>query len=204
MEGEQSHVGAQALPNRPQRGAVALIEPHLPKRPPMRSQAHPLAPPDSAILHVLCTGCSWRMLPHDFPAWVYHDFCRWRKNGTWEQLNAALVKTLREAQGQAAEPGRVSVDSQSVKTTARGAYVAGMGAKALGGSGQRRVDSCGSGARGGRARGRELLRQAVESGRLQRVARVWVDGGYAGGFEAWVRESLGWQVEVVRRRGRAF
>ncbi|MDW8292795.1 MAG: transposase [Anaerolineae bacterium] len=33
---------------------------------------------------------------------------------------------------------------------------------------------------------------------------VWADGGYAGGFEAWVRERLGWRVEVVRRRGRAF
>ncbi|MCS6774274.1 MAG: hypothetical protein NZ693_09230 [Thermoflexales bacterium] len=48
--------------------------------------------------------------------------------------------------------------------------------------------------------GRALLRQAVELGRLQRVATVWMDGGYAGGFEAWVREPLGWQMEVVLRR----
>ncbi|MDW8055039.1 MAG: IS5/IS1182 family transposase, partial [Anaerolineae bacterium] len=52
--------------------------------------------------------------------------------------------------------------------------------------------------------GRELLRQAVEAGRLRQVAVVWAEGGYAGGFEAWVRERLGWRVEVVRRRGRAF
>lgn len=36
--------------------------------------------------------------------------------------------------------------------------------------------------------GWELLRQVMVAGRLQQVAAVWVDGGYAGGFEACVRE----------------
>ncbi|MCS6774273.1 MAG: transposase, partial [Thermoflexales bacterium] len=83
-EGEQSHVGAQALPNRPHRGAVALIAPHLPKRasPRGRKRIHSPREMFNATLYVLRTGCSWRMLPRDFPAWVYHDFRRWRRNGT--------------------------------------------------------------------------------------------------------------------------
>lgn len=33
----------------------------------------------NAILYVLRSGCSWRMLPHEFPAWVtvYHSFRTW-------------------------------------------------------------------------------------------------------------------------------
>ena len=46
----------------------------------------------NAIFYVLRSGCAWRLLPHDFPAWqtVYGYFNRWRQDGLWEQLNAAL------------------------------------------------------------------------------------------------------------------
>jgi len=35
----------------------------------------------NAILYLLRTGCSWRMLPHDFPPWgtVWYYFQKWRK-----------------------------------------------------------------------------------------------------------------------------
>ncbi|MCS6773775.1 MAG: transposase, partial [Thermoflexales bacterium] len=71
----------------------AFIEPHLPRRasPRGRKRIHSPRQILNAILYVLRTGCSWRMLPHDFPAWktVYHYFRRWRRDGTWERLNAA-------------------------------------------------------------------------------------------------------------------
>lgn len=40
----------------------------------------------NAIFYVLRSGCAWRMLPHDFPAWqtVYGYFRRWRHSGVWE------------------------------------------------------------------------------------------------------------------------
>ena len=40
---------------------------------------------DRAIFYILCGGCSWRMMPHEFPAWktVYHYFRLWRLSGVW-------------------------------------------------------------------------------------------------------------------------
>lgn len=50
-----------------------------------------------AVFYVLRSGCAWRMLPRDFPPWrvVYYWFRKWRINGTWERLNAALREQLR-------------------------------------------------------------------------------------------------------------
>ncbi len=37
--------------------------------------------------------------------------------------------------------------------------------------------------------------------RFPRLRYLWVDGGYRGPFEDWVKRRLGWSVEVVRRLG---
>jgi putative transposase len=60
----------------------------------------------NAIFYVLRTGCAWRLLPHDFPAWqtVYGYFRDWRKTGVWEQLNTALREAVREQEEREAEP----------------------------------------------------------------------------------------------------
>lgn len=36
--------------------------------------------------------CSWRMMPHDLPAWrtVYYYYNRWQKDGTLDRLRIAL------------------------------------------------------------------------------------------------------------------
>ena len=59
------------------------------------------------------------MTPHDLPPWktVYRYFRLWRKDGTWERLNAALRTELRVAEGREPEPSAAILDSQSVKTT---------------------------------------------------------------------------------------
>jgi putative transposase len=51
----------------------------------------------NAILYILCAGCAWRMLPHDFPSWktVYHYFRSWRLDGTWQQINHQLHQWAR-------------------------------------------------------------------------------------------------------------
>lgn len=56
----------------------------------------------NAIRYVLRTGCAWRLLPHDFPAWqtVYGYFRRWRDSGVWEQLNDALREAVRLEAGE--------------------------------------------------------------------------------------------------------
>ena len=40
------------------------------------------------------TGCSWRMLPHDFPPWttVYSYFRRWQRQGILRQIRAQLLR----------------------------------------------------------------------------------------------------------------
>ena len=73
----------------------------------------------NAILYVVCTGCPWTCLPHDFPHWktVYNTFWRWRQDGTWERIHRALRRRLRKALGREAEASAGIIDSQSSKTT---------------------------------------------------------------------------------------
>jgi putative transposase len=69
---------------------------------------------------MLRSGCAWRLLPHDFPAWqtVYGYFRRWRQAGLWEQLNDALREAVRQQAQRNIQPSAAIMDSQSVKTTA--------------------------------------------------------------------------------------
>ena len=72
----------------------------------------------NAILYVNRTGCQWRQLPHDFPAWpaVYAYFRRLCQAGVWEQLNDGLRTQVRTSAGREAEPSLLIIDSQSVQT----------------------------------------------------------------------------------------
>jgi putative transposase len=76
----------------------------------------------NAIFYVLKSGCAWRLLPRDFPPWetVYYWFRRWRINGTFERLNAALRVRLRVLLGRNSQPSAEVVDSQSAKTSGAG------------------------------------------------------------------------------------
>src|SRR4051812_24094570 len=52
------------------------------------------------ILWVLATGASWRDLPACFGPWgtVYDRFCKWTRNGLWEQVLQPL-QVRRQADG---------------------------------------------------------------------------------------------------------
>lgn len=65
-----------------------------------------------AIFYILRTGCQWRNLPDKFPPWpaVYYYFWRWKENGCLENLNYALNKNDRKAQGKPEMPSLVCVD----------------------------------------------------------------------------------------------
>lgn len=71
-----------------------------------------------AILYALRSGCSWRMLPHDFPPWqtVYYYLRRWQGEGVWERVQHHLVVRDRERAGRQASPSAAVLDSQSVRT----------------------------------------------------------------------------------------
>jgi putative transposase len=80
----------------------------------------------NAIFYVLRSGCAWRMLPHDFPPYstVYMYFKQWRVEGIWEKIHDVLRDRIRRREGRKKSPSAAIVDSQSVKTTEKGALAA--------------------------------------------------------------------------------
>jgi transposase len=80
------------------------------------------------IFYLVRSGCSWRMLPKPYPPYppwpTVHDYYRrWRQDGTWERIHRRLREKLRRAMGRASTPSGAVLDSQSVKTTEKGALL---------------------------------------------------------------------------------
>ena len=73
----------------------------------------------NGMLYIGKTGCQWENLPGEFPHYqsVYYHFRKWCLDGTWEQVNRALVYEARRVEGRCPHPSAAIVDSQSVKTT---------------------------------------------------------------------------------------
>ncbi len=48
----------------------------------------------NAVNYRWCTGCTWRMLPHDFPPWgtVYAYQRRWLRDGTLAEIREVLLR----------------------------------------------------------------------------------------------------------------
>ena len=120
----------------------------------------------NGILYVLRSGCTWRHLPHDLPAWgtVYYYFRRGPREGVWDQVLAALRMQMRTKQGRDPEPSAGVIDSQSIKTSAVRGPEKGfdMGKKNLGAQAARPGGYAGQLA-GGQSDGSRVLR----SGRSQ-------------------------------------
>ena len=106
-----------------------LIEPLLPKvKPGGRPRSTNIRDAVNGILYLVRTGCSWRMLPHDFPPWpTVHDYYwRFRRDGTWEKIHSHLRERVRVDAGRQVSPSAAIIDSQSVKTAEKGGSVAMM------------------------------------------------------------------------------
>ena len=75
------------------------------------------------ILYVLRSGCAWRLLPHDLSPGqtVYKYFRRWTQDGTWARIQETLRPAVRADAGRNPTSSAAIIDSQSVKTTEKGA-----------------------------------------------------------------------------------
>jgi putative transposase len=169
-----------------------------------------------AVFHLLRAGCQWRALPHDFPPWtaVFHHSAKWRRQGTWERINAALRERHRLAIGRQPQPTAASqeafeavprtLDSQSVRAPEAGGPRGHDGGKTV--SGRKRhilVDTEGS-----------LLKARVHpadihdrsgaplllhgsAAEFPRIVLVWADTACQG-LKPWMAETLGWRLTISK------
>jgi transposase len=164
----------------------------------------------NAIYYVVRTGCSWRQLPRDLPAWqtVYGCFSTWADDGTLDTVHDRLRSLVREVEGRGAEASAGIVDAQTVKASDTvGSATRGFDA-AKKTNGRKRhlvVDTIGlmlalvvtAASVQDRDGGRIVAEDAVEGHR--RLTNIWADGGYAGKLVAWVYDNLGVTLQIVRK-----
>jgi len=162
----------------------------------------------NGILYLLRSGCSWRMLPKDFPPYttVHEYYRRWRKDGTVIRIHDALRRQVRTEAGRDPEPSAGVIDSQSTKTTeVGGEHGYDAGKKINGRKRHLLVDTMGlvlmvvvhTANIQDRDGARLLLAKA--KGLFPRLQRIWADGGYAGKLIGWLQETCGWVLEIIKR-----
>lgn len=162
-----------------------------------------------AILYLVKTGCQWRMIPSDFPAWntVYYYFSTWKRDGTIEYIMRMLHRDVREQAGRDPEPSTCIIDSRSVKTSHHTDKIKGIdGNKRIKGRKEHiAVDTLGfpigiavHEANVYDAIGAELVLDDMV-GRSDRLHTILADGGYRGNRLKALAKAKGWNLKVVLR-----
>lgn len=162
----------------------------------------------NAMLYLLRSGCSWEMMPHDFPpsGTVYYYFKQWRNQKIFASMNTILREKLRLASGRDKQPSAAILDSQSVKTTeTRGERGFDAGKKVNGRKRHILVDTLGLllaiVVHSAGIQDRDGAKMVLEKAKLSftHLKLIWADGGYAGKLIAWVQSSCQWILEIIKR-----
>jgi len=175
-----------------------------------RKRKHPLNEILNAIFYLLKTGCQWRMLPKDYPKWelVYYYYCKWRDEGTFEEIHESLRSFTRKKSGKLESPSFAIIDSQSSKTTRKGGTNRGIdGGKNV--KGRKRhiiVDSMGLllvvVVHAANHHDSKAAFKIIESlkYRFPRLVRIIADAGYSGELADNIQMSFGWILQIVMRK----
>ena len=160
-----------------------------------------------ACCYVLRTGCSWRQLPKDFPPWqaVYKAFIRWGERGLFEQMHDRFRAQWRERMQRQTAPTAAVLDAQSTRHSPQGGEAGfDAGKKVKGRKRHLVVDTLGLllavvvTAASVQDRDAALPAMTAACGKYPTLARVYVDGAYAGQCASALHAAHGLAVEVVR------
>ena len=156
---------------------------------------------------MLRTGCSWRQLPKDFPPWqaVYKAFIRWGERGLFEQMHDRFRAQWRERMQRQTAPTAAVLDAQSTRHSPQGGEAGfDAGKKVKGSKRHLVVDTLGLllavvvTAASVQDRDAALPAMTAACGKYPTLARVYVDGAYAGQCASALHAAHGLAVEVVR------
>ena len=179
--------------------------------PDTRRRKHSLRLIVNALLYWTKSGCQWRLLPREFPAYalVYYYFRRWQADGRWARLNQALVRRQRQraAPSRQPSPSVAIVDAQSIKCSERGVADKGFDAhkRIQGRKRQLAVDTgglllaahVGPAHENDRVGGRAVLEKLHQQG-FERLRMVLTDAGYGGqALAQWAQNRCGWRLETA-------
>lgn len=188
----------------------ALVAPYLTL---MKEDApqrdYPLREVFNGLRWIVRTGATWRMMPHDLPAWeaIYQQTQRWIRAGVFEALVDDLRLLLRVAGGRKEDPSAVIMDSRTLQSTPESGARAGYdGAKRRKGSKvHMAVDTLGHlltllvtpADEQDRAQVAELARQ-IQDITGDSVEVAFVDQGYTGRQAEQAAAEQGIRLEVVK------
>lgn len=160
-----------------------------------------------ACIYVLRSGCSWRMLPKDFPPWmaVYQTFRRWLAQGRFEAMYDELRTLWRIRQHRAPDPTAAVLDSQSVKTSPQGGPKGSDAGKKVKGRKRHLVtDTLGLLVAvlitSASTQDRDAAMPAMDlaKAKVPGIAMLYVDSGYSGTAAKEIRQKHGVEVDIVR------